>query len=311
MRDRRKLILRRFLIAPEDEVFSDVFQHVKEEDSVEAVIAVLKSQREYPWDMSPMLMGNLVEMPDFPPTLVSAVELAALQSAYQGLTAEIRWVLSNYPSTEGITAEMERDAREIFIREGTAAICNLYGSGHKPILQLAKDTLFQHPNIRRTHAPEDLLQTSLERLIVHFYRVVPTSYLGYITRTIKTHARDLSRVESGSPIIEIASDPSESHAASAMPVDRRQLPPESRALITEGFNELKTAVGAYFNSLKSQPYRSRFQKLALLLLYELDEDISQTEISHLLGCSQQSITNWRKEYLAELPSIFKVLTQVW
>lgn len=306
-------LCRHFLIAPSREVVAAVAQHVNE-DSVDAVVTALKSHPQphaWEFDMTPLLLGNCIAIPDFyPPTLQSDAERTALTSAYDGLADETKWMLANYPHTDAITAEKierETQARATFIEAACAAICQLYGSGHQPILNTAKNALYRYPRLRSTHEPEDLLQIALEKLFVNFPKIVPISYRGYIIRTMKTYLRDKDRVEGRSPI---TTDPPESDVI-AMP---RQLPPDSAAIIGEALQELKTALEAYFDTLKSETYRSRFKKVALLLLYELDTDAShasQDNIAAILGCSPNSVLAWRKQYLSELPSIFKVLTQIW
>lgn len=322
MNNSEKQLCRRFLIAPPPAVVSEVQRNVSADsvdaDSVDAVVAALKSQ-PHPWDMTPLLLANCLKSPkspDFEPRLRSAAERSAVRSAYDALTAETQSVLANYHTTESITPEKivrERNARATFIFDACTAICNLYGSGNKPILKTAKNTLYQYPNIRSTHDPEDLLQVALEKLFVNFYKIKPLSYRGWLIRTMKTYARDTARVESGSPITATDAPDSDGidRITAAMLLDR-QLPPHTRAIICEALDDLKTALHAYFSTLKTSNYRSRFKKVAVLLLYEFDDAAaSQAALAEILGCSPQSVLDWRKEYLCELPSVFRVLTQIW
>jgi len=307
MNDSQKHRCRQFLIAPPPTVVSAVLQRVRA-DSVEAVVAVLKRQ-PHPWDVTPLLLGNCQKHPDFQPTLRSAAEQSALKAAYDALADETKWVLANYHTTESITAEQigrETDARATFIFDACAAICNLYGSGHKPILRIAKNTLYRYPNISATHEPEDLLQVALEKFLVNFYNIKPLSYSGWLIRTMKTYAQDTARVEGRSPIA--STDPPESDVLTTID---RQLPPHSRAIIREALDALKTTLHASFAALKTQTYRSRFKKVALLLLYEFDDEASQAALAEILGCSPQSVIDWRKAYLCELPPMFTVLTEIW
>lgn len=302
--NRRKQLCRQFLIAPPAEVLSDSLRHVGADDPIDTVVAVLKCQH-HPWDMTPVLIGNCLGIPEVPPTLKSQAEQSALKDAYARLSDETKWILRNY-ATEDLPAEMESDARATFIFEACSAICQLYGSGseYKPILTIARKTLYKYPQIRKTHDPEDLLQMALERLHVNFYRIYPQSYRGYIIRAIQRHAKDRARIEGPSPIIDDSDE--------VVPVTPVARMPHSKVIIEEALDALQKAMRDYFDTLQAVPYRSRFQKVALLLIYELSEDISQERLADLLNCSPQSVLNWRQEYLTALPSIFQVLTdEVW
>ncbi len=313
-----KQLCRRFLIAPPPAVVSELQRNVSADsvdaDSVDAVVAALKRQ-PHPWDMTPLLQADCLKSPDFQPTLRSAAERSAVRSAYDALTAETQSVLANYHTTEKIVRE--RNARATFIFDACTAICNLYGAGHKPILKTAKNILYQYRNIRSTHDPEDLLQVALEKLHVNFYKIKPLSYRGWLIQTMKTYARDTSLVERRSPITAspiTATDAPESDGIDrltpAMLLDR-QLPPHTRAIICEALDDLKTTLHAYFSTLKTSNYRSRFKKVAVLLLYEFDDAASQAALAEILRCSPQSVLDWRKAYLCELPSVFRGLTQIW
>ena len=313
MNDRREQLCRLFLIAPSADVLSDILRHVGADNSIDAIVAVLKRQH-HPWDMTPVLLGNCLEIPDVPPTLLSAAEQSAIQDTYARLSDETKWVLRNY-ATEGVPAEIETDARATFVFNACSAICQLYGSGtrYKPIRTIALKTLSQYPRLLRTHDPEDLLQIALERLHVNFYRIYPQSYRSYLIRTIQTRARDRARIEGGSPIIDATDPESDENAelpvAPVTPVARM---PHSKVLIEEALDALQKAMRGYFDTLQAQPYRSRFQKVALLLIYELSDDVSQEGLAELMNCSPQSVLNFRQEYLTALPTIFEVLTdEVW
>ena len=306
MNDRLKQLCRLFLIAPPAEVLSYILRHVGADDRMDAVVAVLKRQHP-PWDMTPVLLRNCLDFPNFPPTLRSAAEQSALKDAYVRLSDETKWALSNY-ATEDLPAEMETDARATFIFDACSAICQLYGSGteYKAILTIAQKTLYQYPNLRRTYDPEDLLQISFERLHVNFFRIYPISYRGYLIRSIQRFSKDRACIEGASPIID-ESDENAGHPVA--PVARM---PHSKVIIEEALDALQKAMRGYFDTLQAQPYRSRFQKVALLLVYELSDDVSQEGLAELLNCSPQSVLNWRKAYLTALPTIFQVLTdEVW
>lgn len=307
---------REFLIAPEADVVRDVLRDVGDAASVAAVVSVLKKS-PYAWDMTPVLLKNCgVPGYGYHPTLRSVAERSAITDAYLSLSDENQWILCNYASAEGVTAEMETDARQTLIFSACSAICQLYGdgAGFKFIRSVAQNTLYnKYPNLRRTYDPEDLLQVALERLHVNFYRIHPQSYRGYLIRAIQTHARDRSRIEAASPIIEATDPDDENIGRPVAPVAPPHRPPHSKVLIEEALDELRAALRQYFSELGTVRSRSRYQKVAMLLIYELgdDADVSQAELARLLGCSPQSITDWRADYLAALPSIFKVLTEVW
>lgn len=310
--DKRKRC-REFLIAPGGAVVDDVLRGVGDDESVAAVVSVLK-KRLYPWDMTPVLLGNC-EIPGghHPlPTLKSQAERSAIKDAYFSLSDENQWILCNYAISAGVPAEIETDVRDTFIFQCCSNICHLYGSGsgYKPLRNIAENILAAYPGLRPLHDPEDLVQIALERLHVNFYKIHPTSYRGYLIKTIRSRTRDIALVEGASPI---ETPPAESDETGAMPVSPK-MPPHSRVIIREALDELRAALREYFGDLADVSYRSRYQKVVLLLIYELgdDADVSQAALARLIGASPQSITDWRGEYLAALPTIFKVLTdEVW
>lgn len=311
MNDKRKRC-REFLIAPAADVVSDVLRRVGDDESVAAVVSVLKKSL-YAWDMTPLLLANCeIRGGHHPPTLRSQAERSAIKDAYFSLSDENQWILCNYAISGAVPDEMETDVRDTFIFQSCSNICRLYGlgSGYKPLRNIAQKILSAYPHLRRILDPEDLVQIALERLHVNFYKIYPTSYRGYLIKTIRSRTRDISLVEGPSPI---DTTPAESDETGAIPVSPK-MPPHSRVIIREALDELRAALRGYFGDLETVRYRSRYQKVALLLIYELgdDADVSKAVLARLLGCSPQSITDWRAEYLASLPTIFQVLTdEVW
>ena len=314
MNDKRK-ICREFLIAPAADILGDVLRRVGDDESIAVVVSVLKKSLHACWDMTPVLLKNC-EIPGghhHPPTLRSHAERSSIKDAYFSLSDEDQWILCNYAISAGVTAEMETDVRETFIFQSCSNICRLYGlgSGYKPLRNIAEKILSAYPDLRRIHDPEDLVQIALERLHVNFYKIHPLSYRGYLIQTIRSRTRDISLVEGASPI---DTTPAESDETRSLPVSPK-MPPYSRAIIREALDELRAALRQYFSTLETVRLRSRYQRVALLLIYEFGKDVadvSQAELARLLGCSPQSITNWRADYLSALPSIFKVLTtEVW